>query len=148
MSQQESITYSATDGKKGRAQDIDRRIGEQLRKLRKMRSLTQEDLAEKLGVSFQQIQKYENGKNRIPFGRAYELSRFLEVDISTFLEGVRGNVAAGLADNSQQSIGGYVEEQHQREVEELQKAYFSIKDHKRRTNFVKLAKDMAKNMHD
>ena len=149
MTQQESIAYPGNDGKKGRAQDIDKQIGQQLRRLRKMRSMTQEDLADRLGVSFQQIQKYENGKNRIPFGRAYELSHFLEVDVAAFLDGVKGSLAAGLSDNAQQGIEGAPGlVKSQKEAEELQKAYFSIKDPKRRSNFVKLVKDMAKTMQD
>ena len=146
MTKQEQISYSEQDGKKGRAQEIDMLIGGQLRKLRKMRNLTQEDLAERLGVSFQQIQKYENGKNRIPFGRAYELSHFLGVEMEAFTSDAGS--ANGLSDNAQQDLEGYNKEQSQREIEELQKAYFSIQSPERRAGFVKLVKDMAKNMHD
>lgn len=146
MTKQEPLSYSEQDGKKGRAQEIDQVIGGQLRKLRKMRNLTQEDLADRLGVSFQQIQKYENGKNRIPFGRAYELSNFLGVDLEAFTNDA--GPATGMSDNEQQALEGYNKEQSERETEDLQKAYFSIQDPKKRTGFVKLAKDMAKNMHD
>jgi transcriptional regulator with XRE-family HTH domain len=146
VTKQEAISYTEQDGKKGRAQEIDQVIGGQLRKMRKMRNLTQEDLADRLGVSFQQIQKYENGKNRIPFGRAYELSHFLGVDMEAFTNDASGGL--GLSDNSQQALEGYNKEQSQREIEELQKAYFSINDPGRRSSFVKLVKDMAKNIHD
>jgi transcriptional regulator with XRE-family HTH domain len=152
MTRQESISYGKQeeqDGKKGRAQEIDQHIGQRLRKLRKMRNLTQEDVADHLGVSFQQIQKYENGKNRLPFGRAYELSNFLGVDLDAFTTGAEKNMAAGFADGSeQQSLGQFNKDQTKRNLEELQKAYFSIQDAKRRTNFVKLAKDMARNMNE
>lgn len=148
MAEQESISYGAHDGKKGRAQEIDQLIGGRLRKLRKLRNLTQEDLADRLGVSFQQIQKYENGKNRIPFARAYELSHFLGVDLESFTEDVNSSPLAGLSDNEQQALENFDKEQGQRETEDLMKSYYSISDAKKRTNFVKLVKDMAKNMHD
>ena len=139
------------EGKKGRAQEIDHHIGKRLRKMRKMRNLTQEDLAERLGVTFQQIQKYENGKNRIPFARAYEISNFLGVDLDAFLDGVQNSVSPGMADNKQ---ADFVRDEPkdmanvERDTEELQKAYFSIKSPERRKAFVKLVKDMAKTMQD
>ena len=72
MSNQANIEYPNASGAgnektKGRAQEIDQFIGQQIKRFRKIKRLTQNDLAEKLGVSFQQIQKYENGKNRISF---------------------------------------------------------------------------------
>ena len=146
LTKQATITNPGGRKKKGRAQDIDVHIGEQLKKFRKMKSLTQKDLGNQLGISFQQVQKYENGKNRISFGRLYELSNLLQVPMESFV----GTAETGLSDNDQAAISGYEDNNKltQKETNELLKAYHSLKDPQRRTGFVKLVKDMAKNMKD
>ena len=60
---------------------IDVLVAERIRAHRKMRGLSQADLAKKLGVSFQQVQKYENGVNRIGAGRLFELAELFDVPI-------------------------------------------------------------------
>jgi transcriptional regulator with XRE-family HTH domain len=67
---------------------IDRHVGERIRSRRAELGLTQEQLAEALNVSYQQIQKYETGANRISAGRIFELARKLDVDLSYFFEGL------------------------------------------------------------
>jgi transcriptional regulator with XRE-family HTH domain len=52
-----------------------------------VRGLTQEGLGEKLGVTFQQIQKYEKGTNRVGSGRLYQIASLLEVPVTAFFEG-------------------------------------------------------------
>lgn len=150
MPQQEPITYSDNSDNKRQARDIDKHIGEQLKKFRKIHNLTQTKVGEKMGLSFQQVQKYEDGKSRLPLARAYDLSRFLEIDIETFFEGFgKDPQAQGLSDGAKQAdlkSPGVVK--NEKETEELQKAYFSIKDPARRSSFVKLVKEMAKNMQD
>jgi transcriptional regulator with XRE-family HTH domain len=69
---------------KGRASTKDAVIGKKLREIRHWRSLSQKELAAKVDVTFQQIQKYENGTNRISAGRLHDLSQILEVDIKDF----------------------------------------------------------------
>jgi transcriptional regulator with XRE-family HTH domain len=72
----------------------DRAVGARLHALRKARGLTQTALAEVLGVSFQQVQKYERGQNRIGAGRLRTLAALLEVPISAFYgEGEEGGGA-------------------------------------------------------
>ena len=66
---------------------IDQHVGERIRARRAELGLTQEQLAEALKVSYQQIQKYETGANRISAGRLFELARKLGVDVSYFFEG-------------------------------------------------------------
>ncbi len=69
----------------GSPNDIDLYIGRQLRKIRKNLNISQVRLAEELGVTFQQVQKYENAKNRISASRLYQICKILKVSISEFL---------------------------------------------------------------
>ena len=74
-----------------RAQDIDRHIGARLRQRRIMNGLTQQTLADLIGVTYQQAHKYENGVNRIAAGRLYIIARVLGVDVGYFFEGLQGD---------------------------------------------------------
>jgi transcriptional regulator with XRE-family HTH domain len=71
-----------------RAQDIDRHIGTRLRQKRVKNGLTQQALADLIGVTYQQAHKYENGVNRISAGRLYMIARVLGVEIGYFFDGV------------------------------------------------------------
>ena len=71
-----------------RSKRIDRHLGERIRARRTEAGLTQEQLGEALGVSYQQIQKYETGANRIGAGRLYEIARRLEATVNDFFEGL------------------------------------------------------------
>lgn len=68
------------------AKRVDRHVGERIRARRAMLGLTQEDLAKALGLSYQQVQKYETGGNRISAGRLYEIARLLDADVADFYE--------------------------------------------------------------
>ncbi|MEO1293755.1 MAG: helix-turn-helix transcriptional regulator, partial [Pseudomonadota bacterium] len=61
------------------ANDIDVHVGLRLRQRRWMLGLTQQQLGERIGIKFQQVQKYETGQNRISASRLYELATALEV---------------------------------------------------------------------
>lgn len=67
---------------------IDRIVGQRLRWRRRELKLTQEQLGEKLGLTFQQVQKYEKGVNRIAAGRLFEIAQVLGITITYFYEGV------------------------------------------------------------
>lgn len=67
---------------------VDVHVGRQLKNIRTLRRLSQTDVARRLGLSFQQIQKYEIGSNRIAASRLYELSNILDVPTSYFFEGL------------------------------------------------------------
>lgn len=67
--------------------DIDLRVGRNLRGIRKSRSLTQKDLGAGVGLTLQQIQKYENGSNRINVSRLHQFSEILGVPVSQFFAG-------------------------------------------------------------
>jgi transcriptional regulator with XRE-family HTH domain len=68
---------------------IDVHVGSRLKLRRTMIGMTQEKLGEQLGVTFQQVQKYEKGVNRIGASRLQEISRILDVPVSFFFEDVR-----------------------------------------------------------
>lgn len=70
---------------------MDRTIGLRLRARRLEQHMSQDALAEKLGVSFQQVQKYEKGVNRVGSARLVEIARVLDVDTAYFLGDLNGN---------------------------------------------------------
>jgi transcriptional regulator with XRE-family HTH domain len=71
-----------------RAQVIDHHIAARLRQRRIMLGLTQQQVAEMVGITYQQAHKYETGANRISVGRLHALARALEVDVGYFYEGL------------------------------------------------------------
>lgn len=73
---------------RARAQDIDRYVGARMRERRIMLGLTQQQMAELIGVTYQQAHKYEKGINRIAAGRLFTIARALGVDVSYFFEGM------------------------------------------------------------
>lgn len=81
---------------KGQAGDIDIFIGKKLTSFRKALNLSQEALAEALGITFQQVQKYEKGKNRIAAARLYEFSKILNVRTDDFFDGYEKGKASAI----------------------------------------------------
>src|ERR1700754_4762497 len=73
-----------------RAQKIDKVIGRNIRIHRLAKKMSQTELGDQLGVSFQQVQKYENGANRVGSGRLYQIAATLDVHVSTFFKGGDG----------------------------------------------------------
>ena len=72
------------------AQKIDKVIGRNIRIHRLAKKMSQTELGEKLGVSFQQVQKYENGTNRVGSGRLFQIAAILGLHVSTFFKGGGG----------------------------------------------------------
>ena len=79
---------------RSRAQDIDRYVGARMRERRIMLGLTQQQMAELIGVTYQQAHKYEKGINRIAGGRLYTVAQALGVEVSYFYEGLGAGAAA------------------------------------------------------
>ena len=71
-----------------RTQDIDHHVGARIRERRIMLGLTQQQLADLIGVTYQQAHKYERGINRVSAGRLFEIARVLSVPVSDFFEGI------------------------------------------------------------
>jgi len=65
---------------------VDRHVGQEIRKRRQAKGVTQQELARALGISYQQIQKYENGANRVSAGRLFIIARALDTEIGAFFE--------------------------------------------------------------
>jgi len=65
---------------------LERTVGQRIREKRNSRGWTQKKLANELGISYQQVQKYETGINRVSAGRLFQISHLLGVDIRTFFE--------------------------------------------------------------
>lgn len=79
--------------------DVDRLIGERIRIARKMRDISQERLGKALGVTFQQVQKYEKGRNRVAASRLIEIAAFLELPVTYFFD------AAAKSDSQAGKVG-------------------------------------------
>ena len=78
--------------KPGLVNEIDQHIAQRILLRRVMLGMSQTDLAQRCGVSFQQIQKYETAGNRIPAARLFDLSQALETPVAFFFSGLPGNL--------------------------------------------------------
>lgn len=136
--------------KKGRANSVDENVGMQLRQRRSLLGLSQEKLAEQVGITFQQIQKYENGANRISASRLYEFSKVLDIPVSFFFEGSNdqssNKAVFGLAENDQAAFEGPDDVMKRKETLELVRVYYSIENPKLRKDLFKLVRSMAENL--
>lgn len=128
---------------------VDVHVGGRLRQRRILLGLTQTELAELLGVTFQQVQKYERGTNRISASRLYDLSRVLEVSIEWFydnmpedIENLSPRKRAGLAEAPQVALKS--NHMHSREALELVRSYYKIKDNKTRRRIADMCHESAK----
>jgi transcriptional regulator with XRE-family HTH domain len=69
---------------KGYSQEVDKHVGKQIRQLRWRFNMTQQQLAEKVGVKFQQIQKYETGVNRVAASRLFDMAQAFGISVTHF----------------------------------------------------------------
>ncbi len=126
---------------------IDVHVGRRVRMRRTLLGMTQTSLGEAIGLSFQQVQKYENGKNRIGSSRLFDLSRVLDVPVESFFEEMSAEVAA----SSPAQGGGRAKEPPgyerdplaKRETLELVRAYYKITDPQVRKRLNELIKALA-----
>ena len=124
---------------------IDVRVGARLRLRRNMLGLSQEKLGELIGLTFQQVQKYERGANRIGASRLHELSRVLDVPVSFFFDDtdpVRAPAMGGFAEPEAEAFTSS-DPLRKQETVELVRAYFSIEDAVVRRRLLDLAKALA-----
>ncbi len=80
-------------GRSGIANPIDIHVGMRIRLRRKVLKISQEELAEKLGITFQQVQKYERGKNRLTASRLFDISQVLQTPIKFFFAEINSDLA-------------------------------------------------------
>ena len=123
---------------------IDVRVGARLRLRRNMLGVSQEKLGEAIGLTFQQVQKYERGANRIGASRLHELSRVLDVPISFFFDDtdpVRAPAMGGFAEPAADAFE--FDPLRKQQAIELVRAYFSIQDAAVCRRLLDLAKALA-----
>jgi transcriptional regulator with XRE-family HTH domain len=129
-----------------RPNPIDVHVGGRVRLRRMLLGLSQEKLGERLGLTFQQIQKYEKGINRIGASRLFDLAQVLGVPVQFFYEeaaaaaGPYALVAVGYAETAENAI---VEFLRSRDGLELNKAFVRIADVKARRAIVDLVRSLA-----
>ena len=124
---------------------IDVHVGSRVRLRRNMLGLSQEKLGEAIGLTFQQVQKYERGANRIGASRLHDLSRVLDVPVSFFfddMDPVRAPaIPAGFAEPPTEALDA--DPLRKRETIELVSAYYRIEDQLIRRRLFDLAKALA-----
>jgi transcriptional regulator with XRE-family HTH domain len=108
---------------------VDVHVGKRIRHRRWMNGTTQQQLAERVGIKFQQIQKYETGMNRVSASRLWDIAAALGVPISFFFEGLD---AATAAESVSDMPGDILSD---REALELLRSYYSIPENQRRRLF-------------
>jgi transcriptional regulator with XRE-family HTH domain len=124
---------------------IDIHVGSRVRLRRMMLSMSQEKLGEHLGITFQQIQKYEKGTNRIGASRLQHIARVLTVPVAFFFEDAPATPGSepptGLAEENSSSY--VVDFLSSSEGIQLNKAFIRIKDAKLRRRVIDLVRSMA-----
>ncbi len=127
---------------------IDLHVGKRLRQRRSLLGMSQEHLGESVGVTFQQIQKYERGSNRIGASRLYQFSIILDISVAYFFEdmpkdpqtdGLR--LPIGMADQPQDQFES--DTLARRETLELVRAYYQIPDPMVRKRILDLARSLG-----
>ena len=121
--------------------DVDAHVGNRIRQRRNELRLSQEKLGEHLGVTFQQIQKYEKGSNRIGAGQLLQIAKFLQVDPNFFYAGLEPPAAAGFSEGQANILAGAMDETL--EGHELNHAFARIKSKKLRRSVVDLVTAVA-----
>lgn len=119
--------------------DVDTHVGKRLRRRRRLLGLTQEGLGAKVGVKFQQIQKYETGANRVTASRLFDLANALGVSVNYFFDGLAADGKQAPANDTSDRLSGDV--MSQKETVELVRAYYRLSERSRR-RLLDLAKSL------
>ncbi len=121
---------------------VDLHVGTRVRLRRKFLGLTQEALANSIGLTFQQVQKYERGANRISASKLYEMSTFLKVPVSYFYEGfvTTNSGEAFVESDSERSVHDFLSTG---EGIELAEAFPRIKGALRRRKILELVRSLG-----
>lgn len=110
---------------------VDVHVGKRIRHRRWMNGTTQQQLAEKVGIKFQQIQKYETGMNRVSASRLWDIAHSLGVPVAFFFEGMDGTQVTAATPGSDMP-GDILSD---REALELLRSYYAIPENQRRRLF-------------
>ncbi len=106
--------------------NVDLHVGKRIRHRRWMIGMTQQQLAEKVGIKFQQIQKYETGMNRVSASRLWDIAQAVDVPVSFFFEGLT-------EDRARHEIEGDI--LADKEALQLVRAYYAMPEAQRRQIF-------------
>lgn len=121
---------------------VDVHVGARVRLRRTLLGMSQEKLGDAIGLTFQQVQKYERGANRIGASQLYDLSRVLDVPVSYFFEEFgETSPASGVSEQPAESYGA--NPMMKRETLELVRAYLRISDPQIKRRLFELAKALA-----
>ncbi len=123
---------------RGRANAIDGHVGSRVRTRRTLLGLSQEKLGEALGISFQQLQKYERGSNRIGASRLYQISKVLDVPVSYFYEDMPDEQTGPQTQPTEEG-----DTMHKRETLELVRAYYRIENAAVRQRLREMVREVA-----
>ena len=137
--------------KESRPSPIDVHVGSRIRLRRTLLGMSQERLGDSLGLTFQQVQKYERGVNRVGASRLFDLSRVLDVPISFFFDDMPDSLAATFGGTPSRRAGGSSDATDpfgddtlsRRETLELVRAYYRITDPSVRKRVFDLIKSMG-----
>jgi transcriptional regulator with XRE-family HTH domain len=120
---------------------IDVHVGARIRLRRKFLRISQEKLADALGLTFQQVQKYERGANRVSASKLYEIARFLNAPVQYFFEGLTDAVQpGGEEDGHEQFVHGFL---MTAEGIELASLFPKIKSPRLRRKVLDLVRELA-----
>lgn len=108
---------------------VDEHVGKRIRQRRWMNGTTQQQLAEAVGIKFQQIQKYETGMNRVSASRLWDIASVLSVPVSFFFEGLDASPSADSTGDVPSDI------LTDKEALELLRSYYAIPENQRRRLF-------------
>jgi transcriptional regulator with XRE-family HTH domain len=122
---------------------IDAHVGSRVRLRRMLIGMSQEKLGEQMGLTFQQIQKYEKGVNRVGASRLYQLARILDVPVQFFFEGAPAGEAVAHGFAEAENEGFIYEFLNSREGLELNRAFVKIADAKVRRSIIELVRSLA-----
>jgi transcriptional regulator with XRE-family HTH domain len=106
---------------------VDVHVGQRVRQRRWMVGMTQQQLGNKVGIKFQQIQKYETGTNRVSASRLWDIAHALDVPVSFFFEGLEGHEMNALGTDGDMLTD--------KEALDLVRAYYTIPETQRRRLF-------------
>ena len=113
------------------AHPVDIHVGKRIRHRRWLIGMTQQQLAEKVGIKFQQIQKYETGANRVSASRLWDISDALDVNISFFFEGLQDETAKVVPEKARVPA----DLMGDKEALDLVRSYYAIPEAQRRRLF-------------
>ena len=123
---------------------VDQHVGSRVRLRRMLLGMSQERLGESMGLTFQQVQKYEKGVNRIGASRLFQISKILDVPVQFFFEEAphtEARTAQGLAEPDSEAF--ILEFLNSREGLELNRAFVKIADPKVRKSVVDLVRALS-----